>query len=348
MRLVLDSNIAFEYWMCASVCDDALLVKTPHPRLTEFEDFEHGGLSRALKRTDGVRGPLHLLVASPRQRRPAKGVVCHAWTQTCPFPPESLYEVGDDLYVESPELCLVRLAATLPRLEFYRSLSDMLGVYTFSFTKRIDLIQREPVTTVKKIRHFLQVVERVRGTKPLRNALKWIIPRSASPRETSMNLMLAMPSRSGGYGLPRFEANYKIDLEGDARLLTTKQYLVADAMWPDSSLALEYNSSKYHDTEEQKEFDFEKITALQNIGHTVTPISTRQFNSHDAFDAIVRTTQRRLGLRAANLVPSEAVRERRRATHEELLRIERRSREQPSLATTARWRYLLPRINLYR
>lgn len=343
MRLVFDGITAYEYWMSPAWTDGARLVKSPHPLLSNFDGIESGELTKAISKKDGADGQLQLLVSSPSERRSSEFVDCRCWSKKQPLPPESLYQVGSSIFVESPELCLVRLSATLPRLEFLRALSDMLGNYGFSITDRIELIQREPITSIQKIEQFLKKVPHVPGTKTLKQALSWIVPNAASPRETSMDISLAMPTRMGGHELPRFEANYHKDLTAEARPLTQKNFLVADVMWEEFKQALEYNSSKYHDTEEQMEYDFEKITTLKNMGYALTPVSTRQFNSYEAFASIVQDLRRSMGM---STVTSEKALERRKKTHEELLRIERRNRELPSLADTARWQYLMPRIDL--
>ena len=158
-----------------------------------------------------------------------------------------------------------------------------------------------------------------------------------------MNLCMSMPSRIGGQQLPRFIANYHYDLSDEAKLLTRKDYLVGDASWPEKDIEMEYNSNKHHDTEEELEMDFEKITALQNMGVTVIPVSTRQFNSYDAFSAIVGTVRERLGM---STTTTEAIDERRRYMHARLLQIERYQRGLPSLLETARWKYLAPRLGV--
>lgn len=343
MRLVLDGFTAYEYWMSPAWTDGARLVKPPHPSLSDFDGADRGDLSKSISKKDGATGALQLLVNLPSERRRSKFVDCRCWSRKQPFPPESLYQVGSNIFVESPELCLVRLSAGLPRLEFFRALSDMLGNYGFSTTDRMDLIHREPITSIQKIERLLKDIPHIPGTKTIKQALSWIVPNAASPRETSVDISLAMPTLMGGHELPRFEANYRKDLTNEASPLTQKEFLVADVMWEEFKQALEYNSNKYHDTEEQMEYDFEKITTLKNMGYAVTPVSTRQFNSYEAFSAIVQDLRQSMGM---SIATSEKALERRKKTHEELLRIERRNRELPSLADTARWQYLIPRIDL--
>jgi hypothetical protein len=112
---------------------------------------------------------------------------------------------------------------------------------------------------------------------------------------------------------------------------------------------LEYNSNTYHDTEEQLEFDFEKITALQRMGLTVIPVSTRQFEQFASFEQIVERVRQLVGQREKWASGRRGViRARRSATHATLLALERKQRKAPSLVNTARWQLLLPRLHNWR
>ena len=341
MRLVLDSTSAHAFWMSASATTGWRIVKSPCPQLTSFDGKSCSTISNSMSQLDGQPGSLDLLVSTSKERRTSDWIHCRTWGDR-PLPPGSLYEIGDGLFVVSPELCLVRLAVTLPRLEFLRAMTDLVGIYSLSFSDRQDLIQREPLTNKEKISSFLDSCKGIPGASTVRRALNWIPERSASPRETSMDLELALPTKLGGQGMPPFKANHRIDMDPAAAVLTTKSYLVADVAWVEEGQMLEYNSSKFHDDENQKEFDFEKITALRRMEKTVTPVSTRQYNSYPAFSSIVDGLRKSLGVRDRC---GSQVYELRSRTHSELLRIERKQREEAPLIDQAVWRWLYPRLD---
>lgn len=342
MRLVLDGLTAFEFWMCAISNNNRLYVKAPSPSLTLFEAKSGREISQIVERTGGKEGRIELLVREPEERRQTKILRCNYWGHR-PIPPRSLCHIGDGLYVISPELCVVRLARLLPRLEFLRATTDLLGIYAYSFTDRQDLIGRKQILNLASLEAYLNDASGLPGTKLVRQALSWLPERSASPRETTMDLCLALPTRLGGQGLMPFEANFEVKPSDDAKMLTQKRRLSADVAWSRRDLFLEYNSNKHHDTEEQMEFDFEKITTFDKMGKRVIPISTRQFNDYEAFQAIADEARSVLGVRDRY---ADDVAEKRRRTHGELIRLEREQRERPPLAETARWRFLLPYLDL--
>jgi len=343
MSLVLDGRTAFSFWMSASGTVNTTRLSAGNNQLTSFEGVSRRDLSSAIARKDGVQQPLYLLVKNPEERRCCGPIVCSSWSKSRPIPDNSIITIGDNLRTVSPELCLLRLAVQLPRLDFLRALTDMLGIYFLSMSNRTNLISREPITTKASIEEFLARVPGAPGSSLLKRALNWTVERSASPRETTMDLDLILPTKLGGQGLPPFEANYKYELTNDARPLTLRHWLVADVAWPKRNETIEYNSSKFHDDEAQKEFDFEKITAMQRMGKTVTPISNRQFSNYESFESIVVGLRKRWGMRDRF---STEVAQRRADTHGKLLAMERAQRTAPPLLDTAIWQFLLPRLDV--
>ena len=342
MRAVLDGFSAYEFWM-SSLSGSGHYLDLPNPRLTEFDGSSScGDLSHLIQRQDGKDGFLHLLVHNKAERRKADNIICHCWGSK-PLPPRAICEIGDGLYAVSPELCLLRIAPFVTRLELLRATSNLMGDFCFSFLDRISLIQREPLITKEDMRSFLQHCKGLSGARLTAQAVEWAIERAASPREVSVGLAMNLPSRAGGQNLGPIEANVPVPLNDNSRPLTTKRYLVADVGWEqDKNLFVEYNSDKFHDTEEQKQYDFEKITALQRMGKVVVPISTRQFNDYEAFASISSGLRSRLGKRDRSANKYESV---RRKTHEELLAVERRQRQDANLRETSRWQALIPRLD---
>ena len=210
MRLVLTDQTAYEYWMGPTSNLIFSPEGAPGLRLTDFSQFSSLEISQALASRDGSDGNMHLLVGSPKDRRPSRFVTCHVWGNQYPLPEGSIYRIGTGLYVVSPELCLLRLAATLPRLELLHKLSNMLGVFSLDPWDKMLTHRRKPITTINKIRAYLEKVPGARGGNALGSALNWVSERSASPRESSLALNLCMPTRLGGQALPAFEANSNI------------------------------------------------------------------------------------------------------------------------------------------
>lgn len=342
MRLVLDGETAYEYWMHVNPRYAYEVDSSPRQLLTQFDGLTSLEVSQAVDRQDGIAGALHLMVSSAGERRNSHNVECHVWSCKQPLPPKSIYSIGPGLYVVSPELCLVRIAPTLSRLELLHRMTNMLGLFAFDFWERLELMERKPITTTRAIDRYLHKIDGAKGAKAVRHALSSVQERCRSPRESDLCLNLGMSSRLGGQALPPFEVNRRIELTDKARPLTTKHYLECDVVWMSRRTVVEYNSDEWHLNTEQTLGDLEKIAALQRMGMTVFPVTTRQLSNYAAFKALVQGLRKALGVRNQE---SSALDKRRACLHADLMDIEHREREQPVLGNTARWQFLQPRLD---
>ena len=337
MRLVLDGETAYEYWMRYNSNIIIYPDSAPAQSLTSFDGLTSREISNAIGRCEGSQGLIHLLVQSADMRRPSKFVICHTLTNQTPLPPRSLYHIGTHLYVVSPELCLVRLANTCTRLEFLHKFNNMLGLFSLDPYERMTLLDREPITSKERVRSYIEQNAGMKGTRTVRLALRSVVERCRSPRESTVNLCLRMSTRLGGQALPPFEANYRIPLTDSARLLTSKTYLEGDVVWPSRKTVLEYNSNEWHTNALQVKTDMEKITALQRMDYAVLPMTTRQFSDYDTFEALIAIVRAQLGLRDRT---NDDAKRRRQYVQEDLIEVERKLRRAAPLHDTARWKYL--------
>ena len=336
MRLVLDGLTALEYWLSNLPPKKPRPLRSPTPQLTDFAGTTCHKIKTFFEDNGGQHETLSLLVDNQKKRRQSDNLICRSWNGR-PMPPRSLYSVGSEIFVVGPELTLVRSAPSLSRLELLRAATDLCGIYAKDADKRIDLVKRTPVTSVATISNYLSDLGAAKGAGLVKAILPWVVEGSASPRETSMDMELRLPTRAGGQAFPTFHANERIDPSSEFANLTRRSYLVGDAVWKDPKLVFEYNSSKHHDTDEEMEFDFEKITTLQAMGYQVVTVSTRHFNDFDLFASVVSACKANIGIR--DRYASE-VYEARRTTHEEILAVERAQRNLPSLVETARWKFI--------
>lgn len=342
MRLVLDGETAYEYWMLANPSVIYTPDKSPRQLLTSFERFSSRDVSQSIGRQEGISGPIQLLVDSRVERRDSSSVECRVWSARQALPPKSIYDIGAGLHVVSPELCLVRLATMLPYLELLHRLTNMLGLFAFDFWERMELVERDPITTIGDIERYLDKIPGARGTKQLRDALGSVAERSRSPRESDLILCLRMSARRGGQALPDFEVNHRVELDDAARPLTTKTYLEGDIVWPEKRVAMEYNSDEWHLNTLQAMTDLEKITAMQRMGMTVFPVTTRQFSDYKAFRSLVQGVRQALGIRNPE---TEKMDTRRTYLHADLMEVGRKERGRVPLSQTARWQFIGPRLD---
>ena len=240
--------------------------------------------------------PLHLLVPDKRAIHHCVDTVGHVWGSPDQLPDGSAVELGKSVLVASPELTLATLARDeTPVVEFALFASELCGRYASPSFDAASLRRCEPATSISQIERFADRLAGWRGIAALCSSNPWIVENSASPRETQLALLLGMPSRFGGFGLPRPVMNHVIQLSSEARLLTTLDRYEVDLCWPKQKVAVEYNSDEFH--QRDKKSDAVKANALRAMGYEVIVVTWDQLRSFSEMNRVALAVRKALGIR---------------------------------------------------
>lgn len=166
------------------------------------------------------------------------------------LPSGSFKQVGRHAYVCSPELCFALLA----RGGFDRHLlevgCELCGTYCLAPNQSGEFFEVSQLLTLDKLQSFLEQLGRRHGIRVARQAASLLQEGSASPRETSLYIVLTIYPRYGGYGLPKPKLNGRLDISPHSQLALRKGYLKVDLLYTDSqgnAIAVgEYDSASYH------------------------------------------------------------------------------------------------------
>ena len=238
---------------------------------------------------------LDVLVREGDQRN-IKGVKNHVFRK--PLRDRSLYRLKDDIYVVSPELCLMQLASKLSEQQVTKLALEMCGSYAVDpLSDNPGMSKRPPLTNVKKLNACAGKLfvsgSRARAT----HFLRYVVDGSASPRETALLMLLCMPTRFGGYGLAIPELNRRIELSMSEQLMVGAQYFECDLYWPGERVAVEYDSAQYHTAEERQTRDAIRRNMLQYKGVKVITATRKHVSSASEFDKLARQIGRAIGKR---------------------------------------------------
>lgn len=278
MKPVLSHITALEYWRAARTTERSyrsvasvkpLLEKSPGSKSIKTSDF--GGLSR----------PLHVLVDSDRTRRSSKDVISHV--RKGALPSGAVIDSKKGFYVCSPELCFVQMAHLLDLPQVIELGYEFCGTYDVSSG---EIIQCDPLTSVKKLNSFALRAKGMAGRKKALRALRYVTEFSASPKETVLTMLLCLPYLLGGYGLTMPVLNYRIDMNKEARVIVGKNYCMCDLYWPDSKLAVEYDSDEFHTGPERIAQDSARRTALAAMDVSVITVTNKQLSSSGLFNKL--------------------------------------------------------------
>ncbi len=294
MTLILSHTSALEFWRAA---ESATLSHADHAA----KDADTGKPTAA--QVNGLRqwgssflsDPVHLLVDLAGSR--CRGIHSSCHLHSSRLPPDSFVRVDDDVIVCRPELCFVQMATKMSFPQLLELGFELCGTYNLPSEGSKKAFQRNPLTSVESLSLFIDVIDGLRGTVDARRALPYIVEGSASPRETILTLLLCLPLRLGGCGLPQPELNHQVFLDEIARRATGKKSLRCDLYWPAARLAVEYDSDLHHTGGDRIADDATRRAVLANMGIGVVTVTRRQVTARSEFALVVQLLARHLGKR---------------------------------------------------
>lgn len=227
------------------------------------------------------------------------------------LPEKSFYRLDDNVYVASPELCLMQLATKLTEPQVVKLALEMCGTYAIDETANDDsgfydwreedddagIIKRPPLTTAARLKAYASKLYRPNSKARSVHFLRYVVNGSASPRETALYMLLCMPLRFGGYGLAIPELNRRIKLTLQEQLMVGARHFDCDLYWRSKHTAVEYDSKKHHSAEEKQQRDAIRRNMLQYKGTRVIVATRIQVNKEGRFDSLARQIGRAIGKR---------------------------------------------------
>ena len=300
MELVVSHMSALDFWRLVYRLDKRLGLPQRMPRLAgalavnEQDVWSIAPKWVTPKFLEPEGGVLHVLASSENDRRISRTHVAHQWEGR--IPDGGLYGFGDGTYVCSPGFAFLQLASALKEVELIALACELSGCYLFDrYQERGFRTRREPLVTLEGIEQFLLGAKGAYGQQKAMRALRHAVPNAASPREALVALLLTLPRRMGGYGLPVPHMNHAIDLSPAARRLCGKGFLRVDLCYPDCRLAIEYLGARDHEGVRAMRSDRSRTNALVEMGYSVIEITSNQLHDIMAFDVIAMQIAGRLG-----------------------------------------------------
>ena len=289
MELLISHRSALEYWRLFGFTE----VKPAHrQRKRMIPTYALTALELQRMDTRGLTLPLEVMVGAPSAVRKLKGVKPHVACK--PLPEGGIIDVGEGLFVASPELCFFQLANRLPLAKHLRLGLELCGSYSLPANeaayKDYEIMEkgfknRLALTSTEKLGSFLAHSSGILDQRQMKSILRYIGDGSASPMESRLLVLLTLPYRHGGFGLPMPELDAVVEpgkrasKRGTSRLSLGERDYRCDLYWRDLMLAVEYDSDKYHLLSEQKADDSKKKNYLLSKGVQVITVSKLQLRS---------------------------------------------------------------------
>ncbi len=262
-----------------------------------------------------LREPIDVVVGKLSARRQSATLQCRAWKG--PVPDGLLANVDQHIFVCSPELVITQLA---PKLGFLKTIlleMELCGSYAPLENGNCEW-GATPLTSTARVAKVVELSDKFKGLDVARRATLYSMDGSASPRETALSLLLSLPRRMGGLGCGKPRLNARIELNAAANRECSRSYLVADLLFDDANLDVEYQGKEWHTLQKDRLSDEARQNALMMMGKACLFVSNEQIVDLDRMDGIAQLIRSRLGLRQFRKDPSWQMSQKRLKLADEL------------------------------
>lgn len=310
MEAYLAGQSAFDIWNSVSIKEERAsnLFDIPKDHIPAISKAE----AEALTEEFGLQLPIDVAASSGNSRRNSKRVktTLHAASS----PAHQYMKIREGLFAARPELCLMQLAERCSQMELIYKANVLAGCFTF--TQQEHFQPRWPSTSQSAIKQFLERCGKCNGKGALVKAAPYVIDCSYSPMETVLALLLCLPQRHGGYGIPLPTLNQKVKLASLRGDDVPTQTFRPDLLWDEHRLIIEYDSAKWHADERKAASDATRRNMLICNGYTVLSMTPEQLFNLSIMDELGCYLAKVLKRPAPKLSPDAL--QQRRALREEL------------------------------
>ena len=237
--------------------------------------------------------PVNLLVPAPENRRASSSRTCSVWGG--PLPPASFVPLLGGVHLATPEFLFLQLAPRFSMPQLVMLGFETRGFYGMPHPGCLSASRCMPLTSVARLRRFVDAAGGAYGVKQTRSALRFILDGSASVMESAMVVLACMPRSHGGYGLPFPTMNPRIDIPATKRELLKRSWVACDAFWPEARFALEYDGRQSHEGTDNVVRDYARASDLVALGIAADTITKEILFDVHRFDKIVRKTAKSIG-----------------------------------------------------
>lgn len=187
------------------------------------------------------------------------------------FPFGSFAKFKDNIFISSPELLFYQLASVLDEPKLFLLGLEFSGKYSISKDSADGFVTNiKPLTTPEKINNYLKLLSKENKYLPYisiaKRVAKELKANSASPQESRLFIKLCLPRKYGSYGARGFVFNKPIKLSQRSFDILGQTTIKPDLVNEETKVAIEYDSSAFHENANQNTRDKLRLDALHNDG----------------------------------------------------------------------------------
>lgn len=162
------------------------------------------------------------------------------------------------------------MASKLNYFELALLVHEFCGTFSIQNNQEGFINDIPTLTTVMKLKKFVSActdkISQINGLRNLKSILEFASDNSASPMESRLFIKLCGKRFLGMYGCKNLKQNRKIFISKEASQIAGQNYIIPDISCLSKKVAIEYDSSQFHETSEQGQRDKRRRDALVNDG----------------------------------------------------------------------------------
>ena len=256
--------------------------------------------------------PIEAFVADRTKGTRTKHLVTRVFDRPVPY--GAFLNLGHGVCICTPQFAFLQLGAELEFLELLSVGMELCGSYSKwaledtypdspsdlgSAGTQTCTYDLPAALNAKRMEAFIARMKGQRGAVGARKASRWLLDGAASPMETAIYLLLCLPRRLGGYGLPKPLLNPVLKISGPDGV----QERYPDLFWLGAGIDAEYNSDENHSGESARYRDSKREIELTVADVRVLPLTRPQLMDADEFDGFANGLRKMLGIRTRPLEP---------------------------------------------
>ena len=304
MTILVSHTSALEYWNTVGakfLRDGASRRKATEAARLALDCTDKPRLESGNLRPGGCTLPLSVLVGNACARTSTSAIASRYVGGK--LPDNSFADAGKGFLVSTPEFIFVQMATRIGLAELIRLGFELCGTYAENGKPASGARCMAPLTSSVKLRAFLEGAPEVYGKKKAARALRYVLDGSASPRETVLAILLSLPYRLGGFGLDGLLLNYRIDTGRRSQSMADRRYCVCDLYWPESKIAVEYDSDQWHTGAARIASDAKRRNTLLAQGIRVVGVTRAQLDDVEELRKVARLLAKMMGRRLRCMSP---------------------------------------------
>ena len=298
MSVVLCHESALRYWL-TKISNEAVPSVSPCQSLSFSSANMRDVRLDALSFDYSEKRPLHVLVCDSDSVRNQRCLVAHRWSGV--LPPGSFYELSGSNLVSSPEFTFLQMAAGRSLREVVEIGDYLCGLFSIGDSGHGYTGQRDALTTPESIAGFLDQAPGAYGAKQARRALRYVVERTASPREIMLCSALVLPKSEGGRGIRHIVANQEVKVPEHLWEFAGTDSFYCDVYIPSARGDVEYDSEQYHTGRYRLDHTQKRRNILEVSGVKTMSATPGQLSSFEYFQNFMWMLNKRFGLRERGL-----------------------------------------------